>query len=399
MDIFFVGLTSFSTWGLVLITLIMTHFTCLAVTIFLHRCQAHGSVELSPIISHPFRMWLWLTTGMVTKEWAAIHRKHHALVEQDEDPHSPLVYGIWRVVFGGVGLYRKECKNSDTMKTYGRGIVDDWIERNLYAPYHFLGIYIMLGADVLLFGVVPGLIIWLVQMLWIPFWAAGIINGIGHFFGYRNFATKDASTNIIPWGIIIAGEELHNNHHAYASSAQLSNRWFEFDIGWVYIKFFQFLGLAKVNKAAPKVVYDRNKTVCDIETVKAVVQHRLQVMAKFRASLRKAVAQEISKVKADIANYSVSDIAALRRVKQALCQDNFELNNEMRIKLNQILSRFSGLENLFQLKKALTSLWDSSSLTQEHMVERLNEWCSQAELSGYSSLAAFSKRLRTYALA
>jgi stearoyl-CoA desaturase (Delta-9 desaturase) len=248
----FSGLLDLPWWGYVIAALALTHVTIASVTIFLHRHQAHRALDLHPVVSHFFRFWLWLTTGMVTKEWAAIHRKHHAKCETVEDPHSPQVHGINRILWTGVLLYVKESFNKETMERYGHGTPDDWIERNLYAPSAIFGVSLMLAIDLLVFGIVPGVLIWLAQIAWIPFWAAGVINGVGHWFGYRSHGVNDASRNIVPWGILIGGEELHNNHHAYASSARLSNKWYEFDIGWLYIRILETFGLATVKKVAPK---------------------------------------------------------------------------------------------------------------------------------------------------
>ncbi|MGH8604299.1 MAG: DesA family fatty acid desaturase, partial [Gammaproteobacteria bacterium] len=275
------GLIDLPWWGYVVVVLVLTHITIASVTIFLHRAQAHRALELHPIISHFFRFWLWLTTGMVTKAWAAIHRKHHAKVESEEDPHSPQIVGLRKVLLEGTELYKQEAKNQETLEKYGHGTPDDWIERNVYSRYTVLGISLMFLINVVLFGPI-GITMWAVQMLWIPFFAAGVVNGVGHYWGYRNFHIEgDASSNIAPWGILIGGEELHNNHHAYASSAKLSNRWFEFDIGWLYIRILRILGLAKIKKVAPKLKLNRAKTQCDAETLQAILTHRYAVMAKF----------------------------------------------------------------------------------------------------------------------
>ncbi len=394
----FSGLLDLPWWGYVVVTLLMTHVTCLGVTIYLHRYQAHRSLELHPAISHFFRFWLWFTTGMVTKEWTAVHRKHHAVVETEDDPHSPLIHGIWKVVFGGVGLYRDEVKKPETLRTFGRGTPDDWLENTIYAPHHGKGLLLLGVIDVIVFGFVPGLLIWGVQMIWIPLWAAGVINGIGHYWGYRNFATKDNSTNIVPWGILIAGEELHNNHHAYASSARLSNKWFEFDIGWMYIRIFEILGLAKVKKVSPKVCFDMSKTVCDVETLKAVVLHRLHVMANFKKAAQKAFAEEIRRVK-EGKNDPSKEIMTLKSIKPVLFQENLELPAEVDAQLNQVLSKHAVLNKMYQMKKSLVSFWDSASGTPEQLAERLNDWCKQAEQCGIESMESFSRRLRAYALA
>ena len=292
----FSGLIDLSWWGYVLATLALTHVTIASVTIFLHRHQAHRALELHPAASHFFRFWLWLTTGTVTKEWASIHRKHHAKCETVDDPHSPQILGIKKVLLEGAELYRKEARNQETLEKYGRGTPDDWLERNLYSRRSFLGIMLMLTIDLLLFGPI-GLTIWAVQMAWIPVTAAGIINGAGHYWGYRNFQPADASTNIVPWGILIGGEELHNNHHAYIGSAKLSNKWYEFDIGWLYIRSLSALGLAKVKRIAPKVRLDTAKTACDIDTLRAVLANRYEVMAKYAKLLKRTYREELAQLK------------------------------------------------------------------------------------------------------
>src|SRR5512144_2132951 len=267
------GLLDLPWWGVVIATLLFTHITIVAVTVFLHRAQAHRALDLHPAVSHFFRFWLWLTTGMVTKEWVAIHRKHHAKVETPDDPHSPQTRGIETVFWKGTELYRAESRNEETMAKYGHGVPDDWIERNLYSRFSWQGVGLMLAVNLALFGPL-GATIWAVQMMWIPVTAAGIINGIGHYWGYRNFACADASTNIVPWGILIGGEELHNNHHAYGTSAKLSSQWYEFDIGWLYIRTLAALRLATVRKVAPQIRFDRDKAVADLATLQAVITHR-----------------------------------------------------------------------------------------------------------------------------
>ncbi|HTE15661.1 MAG TPA: fatty acid desaturase, partial [Burkholderiales bacterium] len=237
----YLGLLDLPWWGYVLATLGLTHITIAAVTIYLHRYSAHRALDLHPVVSHFFRFWLWCTTGMTTKAWTAIHRKHHAKCETVEDPHSPQIFGIKKLLMEGAELYRVEGANRETLENYGHGTPDDWLERHVYGKHDRIGIGSMLVLDVIVFGPI-GITIWAVQMMWIPFLAAGVINGIGHYMGYRNFQSEDASTNVVPWGILIGGEELHNNHHAYATSAKLSNRWYEFDIGWLYIRILETLG-------------------------------------------------------------------------------------------------------------------------------------------------------------
>ena len=286
----FDGYLNLSPWAYIGVTLLLTHITIAAVTIFLHRHQAHRSLTLHPLVSHFFRFWLWLTTGMVTKEWVAVHRKHHAKCETPDDPHSPQTRGLAKVLFMGLSLYTAECQNSETVATYGKGTPNDRIENKLYARFRYLGLAVMLVVDALLFGWI-GLIIFAVQMLWIPFWAAGVINGIGHYWGYRNFETRDASRNILPIGLLIGGEELHNNHHAYRQSARLSNKWWEFDVGWLYIRLLELIGLARVERAAPTTKFVPTKNVVDIETVKAVIRNRFHILKLYGAQVIRPLIQ------------------------------------------------------------------------------------------------------------
>ncbi|UCH40671.1 MAG: fatty acid desaturase, partial [Gammaproteobacteria bacterium] len=286
------GFFEFSLWGYIGIALLLTHVTIASVTIFLHRHQAHNALTLNPVISHFFRFWLWLTTGIVTREWVAIHRKHHARCETEDDPHSPRIKGILRVLFGGYFLYRDEARNLETLEKFGHGTPEDWLEKHVYAALPWLGITLMAVIDLILFGL-PGLAIFVVQMLWIPFWAAGVINGLGHYFGYRGFETSDASTNIVPWGILIGGEELHNNHHAYAASARLSSKWWEIDLGWIYIRGLAIFKLARVKRLAPRATSKSSRQLIDSDTVRAVVSQRFYILKRYsqiviRPALREA---------------------------------------------------------------------------------------------------------------
>lgn len=386
----FNGLINLPWWGYIVVALVFTHITIAAVTIFLHRGQAHRSLDLHPIISHFFRFWLWLTTGMVTKEWAAIHRKHHAACETVDDPHSPQILGIKKVFWEGAELYRKESKNLETMEKYGKGTPDDWIERHVYTPYSARGIALMAVINILLFGPL-GLTIWAVQMAWIPITAAGIINGIGHYWGYRNFAADDASTNISPWGILIGGEELHNNHHAYPTSAKLSSKWFEFDMGWLYIRTFEILGLANVKRVAPKVKLDLAKTICDAETVQAVITHRYEVMGKYVKSLKQIMSEEIQHLRAQGVHF---DVITFRRW---LHLGETELKAPEQAELKQALNSSKVLATIYAMRQELAALWGRSTLTQEQLVKQLDDWCKRAESSGIEALQQFSQRLRCYA--
>jgi stearoyl-CoA desaturase (delta-9 desaturase) len=392
LDFLLNGITHSSGWQILLFTLAVTHITIAAVTIFLHRCQAHRALDLHPIPSHFFRFWLWMTTGMVTKEWAAIHRKHHAKCESTEDPHSPVTRGIETVVFEGAELYRIEAKNRETIEKYGHGTPDDRIERNVYTKHSALGVSLMLVINLLLFGVL-GLTVWAIQMAWIPVTAAGIINGIGHYWGYRNFDCKDASTNILPIGIIIGGEELHNNHHTFGTSAKLSAKWYEFDIGWMYISILRFLGLAKVKKVAPEPKFDRNKLVADLDTLHAVVANRYDVMAKYARSLRSAWRDEVDQIRAS----STLRAGFLQSSKKLLQREPASLETSQRQQLSELFEHSNALKTMHEMRVELGAIWERSHFTSDQLLQQLRDWCSRAEASGIRSLREFSLRLRTYA--
>ena len=388
----FSGLLDLPWWGYVLAALGLTHVTIAAVTIFLHRHQAHRALDLHPVVSHFFRFWLWLTTGMVTKEWAAVHRKHHAKCETPDDPHSPQIVGINRVLWGGVFLYRKEACNRETMERYGHGTPDDWLERNVYAKRAVLGIALMAAADLALFGLVPGALIFVTQMVWIPFWAAGVINGLGHYFGYRNYDCVDASTNIVPWGIVIGGEELHNNHHAFASSAKLSSKWYELDVGWMYIRILAALGLASVKKLAPKPSFAAPKPAADLDTLHAVIANRYDVLSRYAKSMKRAYREELDL----LARRSPRDAAALKPLKRALLRVQ-KLSEAERARLAEALKNSKALATLVTMRQELVALWERSSASKEQLLRQLQDWCHRAEASGIASLQEFSRRLRCYA--
>jgi stearoyl-CoA desaturase (delta-9 desaturase) len=388
----FSGFFDLPWWGYGLVALGLTHITIAAVTIYLHRCQAHRALELHPVVSHFFRLWLWLTTGMVTKEWAAVHRKHHAKCETAEDPHSPQIYGINRVLWGGVFLYVKESYNKETMERYGHGTPDDWAERNIYTRHAMAGVSLMLAFDLLAFGLVPGFLIWITQIGWIPFWAAGVINGVGHFFGYRSYDVADASTNIVPWGILIGGEELHNNHHAFASSAKLSSKWYEFDIGWMYIRLLDMFGLATVKKVAPKPRFAQPKPAADFETLHAVIANRYDVLSRYAKSVRRTYAEEVERLK----HWSPRDAEVLRSLKRALLRGQAVAGAEG-TRLAEALKNSRALATAIAMRHELAALWDRSSASKEQLLRQLQDWCHRAEASGIAPLVDFSQRLRSYA--
>ena len=385
----YTGLLDLPWWGYIAATLGLTHITIAAVTIYLHRHSAHRALDLHPIVSHFFRFWLWATTGMTTKAWTAIHRKHHAKCETVEDPHSPQIFGIRKLLFQGAELYRVEGANKETLEHYGHGTPDDWLENHVYGKHDRIGIGSMLVLDVILFGPI-GITIWAVQMMWIPFLAAGVINGIGHWWGYRNFQSEDASTNVLPWGILIGGEELHNNHHAYATSAKLSNRWYEFDIGWMYIRIFEMLGLATVKKIAPKVKLVA-KTQCDSDTLQAVITHRYDVVTRYARSLRDTCAAEMRALKAR----AVSVDGA--RLKRWLAIDAAALPEKELAERAQVISHSKVLSTVYTMRDELAGVWQRSTASKEQLVHKLEDWCHRADNSGIAPLQEFSKRLRCYA--
>lgn len=381
-----------SWWEIVLYTLATTHITIAAVTIFLHRSQAHRALDLHPIPQHFFRLWLWLGTGMVTKEWVAIHRKHHAKCETDEDPHSPQTRGIKKVLLEGAELYRAEAKNAETTEKYGRGTPDDWIERNLYSRFSWQGVGLMLLINLFLFGA-AGLTVWAVQMLWIPINAAGIINGIGHFWGYRNFEAADASTNVSPWGVIIGGEELHNNHHTYPTSAKFSVKKYEFDIGWGYIRAMEMIGWAKVRKTAPQLKLGQVKPVADDKTLEAVIANRYEVMASYAKELRRACAQELVNLKAQGAKNSAR-WTEMRLAQRWLHRDDDKIPQGVKPHVAGAMAQSPALTKLVAMREELRQIWTRTNVSAEQLVIELQAWCKRAEDSGITALQEFSMKLR-----
>jgi stearoyl-CoA desaturase (delta-9 desaturase) len=386
------GLFELSAWQMVVYTLIVTHITIAGVTIYLHRHQAHRALELHPIVSHFFRFWLWLTTGQVTKEWAAVHRKHHAKCETVDDPHSPVTRGIKKVLLEGAELYRAETKNLETLDKYGHGCPNDWIENNLYTKYSWLGVSALLPINVLLFGV-AGISIWAVQMVWIPITAAGIINGLGHFTGYRNYDCNDAAHNLIPWGILIGGEELHNNHHTFATSAKLSSKWYEFDIGWMYIRTMEIMGLAKVKKTIPKPRLAKDKVEADFDTLQSVIANRYDVMAKYAKSVKVAFREEVEHLK----HKAELEARFLKSSRKLLQREPAKLDSPQQAQLVELFQHSKALETMHQMRVELGAIWERSHSTRDQLLQQLQDWCARAEASGIKALEEFSLRLRRYA--
>src|SRR5690554_129563 len=386
------GVLHLTWWQVALVTLLLTHITIISVTVFLHRSQAHRGLDLHPAVMHFFRFWLWLTTGMITKEWVAIHRKHHARCEREGDPHSPVVFGLGMVFFRGAELYRLEGKNEETLKRFGHGTPDDWMERNVYTRHSLLGILIMLGIDIALFGVL-GLTVWAIQMAWIPFWAAGVVNGLGHWWGYRNFETTDTATNLSPWGVWIGGEELHNNHHAFPSSAKFALRRWEVDIGWAAIKGMEKLGLAKVLRVAPSLDVRPNINVPDTDTVRALLAHRFLAMTEYQRKVLKPALRE----EARLAGEKMRSLLP-RKLRKGLADDGRWLSPESRAQLDQWVQQRPRIRTLIEYRAALREVLEARGHDASERLQRLQAWCQEAEASGIRVLQDYSARLKGYAL-
>lgn len=385
------GLLNLSFWEYILTTFIMIQISMMSVTLYLHRDQAHRALDLHPILRHFFRFWIFCTSGMLTREWVAIHRKHHAFCETPDDPHSPVIYGIKKVLLEGAELYRAEKNNPETLEKFGRGTPNDWIERNFYLRFPYIGIILIVIADLLLFGV-PGIIIIAVQMMSMPVFAAGVINGLGHHSGYRNFECDDAATNLVPWGVLIGGEELHNNHHAFPTSAKFSVRRWEFDIGWLYIRVFQATGLAKVNKIAPRPVLQSNpRRQVDLENLRAIIVNRMHVLRDYTKQVTLPV---FRKEKA----FAAGD-AAFRKARSLLVRQPKLLDENAKNRLSELLSRNTALETVHEFREKLRELWSGANVTNEKLLAQLKEWCTEAEASGIKVLEDFAARLRSYQLA
>ena len=385
------GLLELPIWGYIAVTVVATHITIAAVTLYLHRAMAHRAVELHPVVSHFFRLWLWLTTGQVTREWIAVHRKHHAKVETEEDPHSPQIHGIRKLLLQGTELYRIGVRDREALERYGHGAPDDWLERNVYTRHSDKGYALTLVLNVILFGPI-GLTMWAVQMMWIPVTAAGVINGLGHWWGYRNYETPDASTNIVPIGILIGGEELHNNHHAFASSAKFSSKWWEFDIGWFYIRLMEMMGLARVKKIAPRPVIVPGKARVDLDSVKGVISNRMQVMSQYAKNVLGKVYEE----ELDRADHAKRPL--LRRVKILLVREESRLTRDARARLDAALKHSQALQTVYLYKGKLQAIWQERTASHERLRQSLQEWCREAEESGIRALQEFAKTLPMYSV-
>ncbi len=383
------GWLALAWWQVLLVGLVLTHITIVSVTLYLHRHSAHRALDLHPAVQHFFRFWLWLTTGMNTKAWTAIHRKHHAKCEKEEDPHSPQIFGLRKVLWQGAELYRAEALNEDTLRRYGHGTPDDWVERRIYSRHPILGVALMLVIDLLLFGAV-GAALWALQMAWIPFWAAGVVNGVGHYWGYRNFEAQDASTNLVPWGILIGGEELHNNHHTYPTSAKFSVKRYEFDIGWVYISMLSRLGLAAPKKTPPRLAFGELRPVAD-QTLEALIAHRYEVMARYARQLRGVLRQQIEG--------AGQPARALPLARRWLHRDAEQVPAGAAAQLAEARAAYPVLDQMLRMREELRQLWLNTGRTREQLVADLQAWCQRAEGSGIAALRDFSLKLRAVRVA
>ncbi len=384
---FLYGVLNLSFWGYVLVAFVMVQVTFMGVTLYLHRDATHRSLNLHPALRHFFRFWLWMSSGMITKEWVAVHRKHHARCETEDDPHSPVIFGLKRVLLEGAELYQKTARDPEVQEKFGRGTPDDWLERNLYARHRNFGIIAMVITDLVLFGV-PGIIIIAVQMLANPLMAAGVINGIGHYYGYRNFECPDAARNVVPWGLLIAGEELHNNHHAFPSSAKFSIQPWEFDIGWLYIKILSAFRLAEVVRVAPTPVKAAPKHI-DLETVRAVIVNRMHVLRDYT----KHVTVPAFHTERRAAGKSLS-----KRVKRLLVRQPVLLDANARTTLNEVLAHSQTLKTVHEFRERLQVMWNGTNMSNESLVQHLKDWVAQAEASGIKVLQEYAVMMRSYAM-
>jgi len=387
------GVAGLGWLGLLAVLLVFTQLTIFAVTLYLHRSQAHRGVDFHPVVSHFFRFWTWLTTSMITREWVAIHRKHHAKVETEEDPHSPQTRGIGKVFWQGVELYREARSDRASIEQYGKGAPDDWLERHVYTPHANMGPTLLLLVNFVLFGL-PGIAIWAIQMAWIPFWAAGVVNGLGHWWGYRNFESADTSTNLTPWAFWIGGEELHNNHHAFPSSARFSMRRWEFDIGWAAIKAMEKVGLAKVLRVAPSLDIRPNIAAPDTETLRALLSHRFQAMTDYKRNVLMPVLRE----EAAAAGARMRELLP-RRMRRGLVDDGRWLKPDAREQLREWVQQRPRIKELVEHRARLAALLEARSNDAQERLRQLQAWCQEAEASGIRALQEYSMRLKGYALA
>lgn len=383
------GILGLGFWGYVIAGAIGVHITLIAITLYHHREQAHRSVDLHPALRHFFRFWLWMNTGVITREWVAVHRKHHAMCEREGDPHSPQLVGLKKVLLEGAELYRKEARNRETVEKYGRGTPDDWVERHVYTRWPNVGVSLLFVVVVFLFGA-PGIALYGIQLITMPLLAAGIVNGLSHARGYRNFETDDASTNLWPLAVFIAGEELHNNHHAFPSSARFSQRPWEVDLGWLHLRLFAALGLARIRRVAPKPELVEEATNPDIDSLRCILVNRMHVLRHYRKSVTFPV------LCGEIRQYKGKAKAPVRRAKRWLTRHPSLLDNQSRERLAELMEKYPSLNTVVEYRNELKALWESTDLSNERLLAELVRWCSRAESSGIKALEDFSAYLKSF---
>jgi len=384
------GLLNFSLLQIIVTFFIATQITILAVTLYLHREQTHKGLKLHPVLQHYFRLHLWMTTGMLTKDWVAIHRKHHAKCETKDDPHSPKQYGIKKVLFSGVELYKRERLKQETLDKYGKGTPNDWVEKYVYSRFHFLGIVLMLLIDVALFGII-GISFWAIQIAWIPFFAAGVINGLGHWSGYRNYSTDDCSTNLSRFGFIIGGEELHNNHHAFPSSCKFSHKKGEYDWGWIVIRFLDKLGLAKIKKTVPQLE-QTDSSALDLEAVKAMLTHKVNLLQVYvKDVVKPAISEEYN-------NRTKKFIKSTDKFLNSMSVDWRFLDDDAKDLFKQYMTTSPTIETIIKFRNELKEIWESNGKSTDQMIEAIKDWCNKAEKSGVETLQIYAKKLQSYRL-
>ncbi len=389
MDLLINGLIEFTWVEYIIYTLIVTQITIMAITLYLHRGICHSAIDIRAPLAHFFRFWLWFTTSMKTADWVAIHRKHHAKVETIDDPHSPIVHGINTVLFRGADLYAEEKANEETIKKYSHNCPNDWIEHKIYSGKSNLGILFLFILNILMFGVV-GIIIWAIQMMWTPIFAAGGINGVGHYYGYRNFDTADESTNMMPIAFFIGGEELHNNHHAYPTAAKFSYKPWEFDIGWLYIKIFSIIGLVKVKRLAPKTIVEETSKELDSETAYALLRSKILVITNYT----KKVINPIMKKETKSASNELKKL--IKKSKTSFLRQPDRISNQSITDLQMIFNENNSLSIVYNLKNKLHSILNSKYSKLDKFKDTINEWCLEAKSQGIDDLNDFSESLKGY---
>ncbi|MBL8268428.1 fatty acid desaturase [Steroidobacter sp.] len=385
---FLYGVFNLSFWGYVLVTFVFIQITFMGVTLYLHRDATHRSLDLHPALRHFFRFWLWMTSGIVTKEWVAVHRKHHARCETAEDPHSPVIVGLKKVLLEGAELYQAAARDPEVTEKFGRGTPDDWMERNVYMKYRNMGIVLLIVVDLVLFGI-PGIIIMSAQLMANPLLAAGVVNGIGHYYGYRNFECADAARNVVPWGLLLAGEELHNNHHAFPSSAKFSVQRWEVDIGWFYIRIFKALGLARVLRTAPEPAKVAPRVQIDLENVRAVIVNRMHVLRDYTRHVTLPVFKE---------ELQLAGGALSRRVRKLLVREPALLDVNAKSRLSEVLAANQTLKTVHEFRERLAVMWSGAHMSNDKLIQHLHDLIAQAEASRIKVLQDFANTLRSYAM-